>query len=328
MPTNLLEASQFNGLRYHIINFADSRDADIRKYLDVDERYEYTNHELARYFGYFIQSQRTYEEKRAHYDNTLGQWTYDDRMDHYNNTLGANKQYKEATGKAYMTYQYRRVIHDSYAMKQGHFCWFARVTVIGNTESRQIKGIHRKYAAQAAWDVDLLIDEYNLDIQKNFASKSQYEAALLVFTQTSPSSHFWNDAIASKLAIGEGRQDDLEQERQELLAMNSESFRHAFIEKNRPWVLSHLVELIILDVLQNVGSDGRPVIDYLRDIYSTLMNDGEGVNRRSDDQSDISSGDYSDDEEEKRRQWDRTPLEGNKLLIAQIWIHKEGRKIK
>jgi hypothetical protein len=135
-----------------------------------------------------------------------------------------------------------------------------------------------------------------------------------------------DDVIASKLAIGEGRQEDLEQERQELLAMNSESFRHAFIEKNRPWVLSHLVELIIPDVLQDVGSDGRPVIDYLRDTYSTLMNVGEGVNRRSDDRSDISSDDYSDDEEEKRRQWDRTPLEGNKLLIAQIWIHKARKK--
>jgi hypothetical protein len=38
-----------------------------------------------------------------------------------------------------------------------------------------------------------------------------------------------DDVIASKLAVGEGRQEDLEQERQELLAMNSESFRHKFI---------------------------------------------------------------------------------------------------
>lgn len=135
-----------------------------------------------------------------------------------------------------------------------------------------------------------------------------------------------DDVIASKLAIGEGRQEDLEQERQELLAMNSESFRHAFIEKNRPWVLSHLVELIIPDVLQDVGSDGRPVIDYLRDIYSTLMNVGKGVNQQSDDHSYISSDDYSDEEEEKRRQWDRTPLEGNKLLIAQIWIQKARKR--
>jgi len=112
-----------------------------------------------------------------------------------------------------------------------------------------------------------------------------------------------DDVIAAKLAIGEGRQEDLEQERQELLAMNSEVFRHKFIEKNRPWVLNHLVELITPDQLQDVGPDGRPLVDFVRDVYSNLMNVGEGVNRRADDRSDISSDDDSDEEEEKRRQW-------------------------
>jgi len=112
-----------------------------------------------------------------------------------------------------------------------------------------------------------------------------------------------DDVIAAKLAIGEGRQEDLEQERQELLAMNSEAFRHKFIEKNRPWVLNHLVELITPDQLQDVGPDGRPLVDFVRDVYSNLMNVGEGVNRRADDRSDISSDNDSDEEEEKRRQW-------------------------
>lgn len=88
-----------------------------------------------------------------------------------------------------------------------------------------------------------------------------------------------DDVIASKLAVGEGRQEDLEQERQELMAMNSESFRHKFIEKNRPWVLSHLVELITPLSLQEPGPDGRPLVDYVRDVYSTLMHVGEGVNK-------------------------------------------------
>ena len=126
--------------------------------------------------------------------------------------------------------------------------------------------------------------------------------------------------------IGEGRQEDLEQERQELLAMNSESFRHKFIEKNRPWVLSHLVELITPRSLQEAGPDGRPLVDYVRDVYSNLMNVGKGINRRADDRSDISSDDYSDDEEERRRQWDCKPLEGNKLLIAQIWVQKARKR--
>ena len=37
-----------------------------------------------------------------------------------------------------------------------------------------------------------------------------------------------DDDVAVKLAIGEGRQADLEQERLELQALNSERFRHRF----------------------------------------------------------------------------------------------------
>ena len=53
-----------------------------------------------------------------------------------------------------------------------------------------------------------------------------------------------DDDVAVKLAIGEGRQADLEQERLELQALNSERFRHRFLERNRPWILQHLVELL------------------------------------------------------------------------------------
>jgi hypothetical protein len=53
-----------------------------------------------------------------------------------------------------------------------------------------------------------------------------------------------DDDVAAKLAIGEGKQADLEQERLELQALNSERFRHRFLERNRPWILQHLVELL------------------------------------------------------------------------------------
>ena len=137
-----------------------------------------------------------------------------------------------------------------------------------------------------------------------------------------------DDIVAAKLAIGEGRQEDLERERQEFLAMNSETFRHKFMEKNRPWVLQHLVELITPRTLQDpeaTGPDGRPLADYVRDTYSNLMTVGEGV-KRSGERSDISSDDSSDDEFEHRRTWDRTPLDGNKLLIAQIWLQKARKR--
>ena len=137
-----------------------------------------------------------------------------------------------------------------------------------------------------------------------------------------------DDVVAAKLAVGEGRQEDLERERQEYLAMNSETFRHKFIEKNRPWVLQHLVELITPRTLQDheaAGPDGRPLVDYVRDVYSNLMTVGEGA-RRSSERSDISSDGSSDDEFELRRKWDRTPLDGSKLLIAQIWLQKARKR--
>lgn len=121
----------------------------------------------------------TYDDRVAHYNNTLGKWTYDDRVNNHNKGLGKstyddrvahyNKglgklnydvkvdNYNKGlgkltdTGKAYMTYQYRRVMHDSYAMKRGNPSWFAHVTVRVNTKSQRIKGKHNKYAAIAAW---------------------------------------------------------------------------------------------------------------------------------------------------------------------------------
>ncbi|KAL3768820.1 hypothetical protein ACHAWU_006921, partial [Discostella pseudostelligera] len=133
-----------------------------------------------------------------------------------------------------------------------------------------------------------------------------------------------DDAVASKLAIGEGRQEDLEREKQELQALNSKTFRHKFMGKNRPWVLQHLVELFSPGSLPEVGPDGRPLVDYVRDVYSNLMHDGNRI-QRHDDGSDVSSDDLSDEDEVKRRQWDHAPLEGNRLFIAQSWV-QQARK--
>ena len=117
-----------------------------------------------------------------------------------------------------------------------------------------------------------------------------------------------DDDVAAKLAIGEGRQEDLEQERLELQAMNSERFRHRFLERSRPWILQHLVELLTPRTLQMPGPDGRPEIEYVRDVYNELMNMGEGK-RRPGDRSDISSDD-EDELEKVRRNWSRAPVTG------------------
>jgi len=134
-----------------------------------------------------------------------------------------------------------------------------------------------------------------------------------------------DDAVAAKLAIGEGRQADLEQERIELQALNNEQFRRRFLEKNRPWLLQHLVELVTPPTLGAAGPDGRPLAEYLRDIYSDLMAMGEGK-RRTGDRPDISSDEGDEEEEERRRSWPREPLIGANLAIARLWLHKARKR--
>jgi hypothetical protein len=133
-----------------------------------------------------------------------------------------------------------------------------------------------------------------------------------------------DDDVAAKLAIGEGRQQDLEQERMELQALNSDRFRHRFLERNRPWILQHLVELITPRSLENAGHDGRPVVEYVRDVYADLMAMGEGM-KRAGDREDISSDD-DDELEDARRNWSRVPLEGPNLSIARMWLAKARKR--
>merc|ERR1711968_106643 len=133
-----------------------------------------------------------------------------------------------------------------------------------------------------------------------------------------------DDDIAAKLAIGEGRQEDLEAERLELQAMNSERFRHRFLDKNRPWILQHMVELLTPRTLQMPGPDGRPTIEYIRDVYMDLVNMGEGK-RRPGDRSDISSDD-EDELEKVRRNWSRAPVTGAALEIIQMWLARARKR--
>ena len=132
------------------------------------------------------------------------------------------------------------------------------------------------------------------------------------------------DDITARLAIGEGKQNDLEEERMELQALNSDRFRHRFLEKNRPWILQHLVELLTPRTIEKEGPDGRPTIEYLRDVYQNLLTLGEGA-RRKGDREDISS-DEEDDLEDARRNWSNQPLTGGALAIARMWLAKARKR--
>lgn len=130
-----------------------------------------------------------------------------------------------------------------------------------------------------------------------------------------------DDSIAAKLAVGEGLSADLEQERLELQALNSERFRHRFLARNRPWILQHMVELLTPRTLQMPGADGRPNIEYIRDVYMDLMNMGEGK-RIDGGREDISDDDGEDDLAEMRRHWSKAPVTGASAVIARMWLKR------
>ena len=133
-----------------------------------------------------------------------------------------------------------------------------------------------------------------------------------------------DDEVAAKLAVGEGRQADLEQERLELQALNSERFRHRFVERNKPWILQHLVELITPPTLNQPGPEGRPLVEYIRDVYAELLGMGEGQ-RKQWDRSDISS-DSDDEMEARRRDWPSKPVTGTSLVILRWWLEKARKR--
>ncbi|KAI9998049.1 hypothetical protein PInf_002383 [Phytophthora infestans] len=136
-----------------------------------------------------------------------------------------------------------------------------------------------------------------------------------------------DEDLAAKLALGAGRQRELERERLELQALNSERFRHRFLERNRPWVLQHLAELFTPRTLQSTdgpAGDDRPNAEYIRDLYHELVNMGEG-RRLKGDRSDISS-DSEDDLEKMRRAWSNVPVEGASRDLALYWLSRARKR--
>jgi len=134
-----------------------------------------------------------------------------------------------------------------------------------------------------------------------------------------------DDEIAAKLAIGEGRQADLEAERLEQQALNSERFRHRFLDRSRPWVLQHLVELLTPRTLQMPGADGRPVIEYIRDVYQELMALGEG-RRRPGDREDISSDSGDEGMRDRQAAWTNAPLSKPSAGLLKHWLELARRR--
>ena len=134
-----------------------------------------------------------------------------------------------------------------------------------------------------------------------------------------------DDDIAAKLAVGEGLAEDLEKERLELQALNSERFRHRFLARNRPWILQHMTELLTPRTLQMPGADGRPNVEYIRDVYMDLMNMGEGK-RAPGGRDDISSDSGEDGLEARRRQWSNQPVGPGPAALMRYWLSRARKR--
>jgi hypothetical protein len=118
---------------------------------------------------------------------------------------------------------------------------------------------------------------------------------------------------------------DFDQDRVEYAALNSERFRHQFLEKNRPWIFQHLIEILSPESLDRPGPDGRPTIEYVKDVYAKLQE----KNYRDQKRYDISSS--SDDDqgrnlEAQRRTWPRAILSGAAKYIAKNWLAKARKR--
>jgi hypothetical protein len=141
------------------------------------------------------------------------------------------------------------------------------------------------------------------------------------------------DEVAAKLAIGEGTAADLEAERLEMAAMNSERFRQRFLERNRPWLIAHLMELLTPRTLQLQGADGRPHVQYIREVYEQLQGMGAGLGGGGGGAGKGGRDDISDDSgddgltAEQRRAWAEMPIPRIGRAVAQWWLDKARRRM-
>ena len=82
-----------------------------------------------------------------------------------------------------------------------------------------------------------------------------------------------DDTLAARLQVGDGSQGVLEQERLELQALKSEKFRSRWLERNRPWLLTHLYELLPKEVIRALDPSA---VETLRDLQADVTKIGQG----------------------------------------------------
>ncbi len=136
-----------------------------------------------------------------------------------------------------------------------------------------------------------------------------------------------DDVIAAKLAIGEGRQVDLEQERMEIEAMNDDKFRKRFLDRNRPWILQHLYELFTASSDSNRSSslDRSSLLEHAKQLYSFVEETRSSSKKEVHNRVDVSSDDESSNDAQLLKSWDSLKIEGPSQEIMKTWL-KVARK--
>lgn len=139
------------------------------------------------------------------------------------------------------------------------------------------------------------------------------------------------DEVATRLAIGEGDSAALARERLDLAALNSERFRLRFLERLRPWIISQLPAILTPRMLAKMGADGRAHIDYIRDVYESLVSLGENAKLEADRRG----GGTAEDEEEHKLEmhqhveWaTRAPPSSQGKDIARLWLSLARRFLR
>lgn len=126
-----------------------------------------------------------------------------------------------------------------------------------------------------------------------------------------------DDDVAARLAVGLGSQADLETERKELAALKSEQFRLRFLDRNRPWILRHLLDLLPPEVVSRLPPEH---IRRLRNLH----------NPPSGCRGDISSDSDTESEEaelKQREMWERS-FQEEQCSIIKEWLGRATKRLQ
>jgi len=135
--------------------------------------------------------------------------------------------------------------------------------------------------------------------------------------------------VSAKLAIGAGRQIDQEQERIEMEAMEKDEFRLRFLQRNKPWILEHLIDVMSPETMDLKGPNDQQVREYAKETLSSLIDLAPGKKKKKYDkneQNDGISDDDSDDEVQRRRQWQKPDVTDGKWSITTLWLQKARKR--